>query len=181
MIFPHGRLVFLEPKGRAAGEGVGERVPARGEGLGDAAAGAEGDVEDPDGGVGEFLDGVDAVALARDDFDSSLPIVDGYGRNFLRTQVAVAGLDGFELLRQIDPELDADVRAAVSVRAGHFRVHDPPAGSHELEVTGFDGAGVAGEVFVVDGAVEHVGDCFLATVGVVREASAGGDGGVVEH
>jgi hypothetical protein len=35
-----------------------------------------------------------------------------------------------------------------------------------LEVAGFDGAGVAGEVFVVDGAGKEVGDGFLAAVGV---------------
>lgn len=44
-----------------------------------------------------------------------------------------------------------------------------------------DGAGVAGEVFVVDGAGEQVGDGFLAAVRVVREAGAGVDGEVVEE
>lgn len=44
-----------------------------------------------------------------------------------------------------------------------------------------DGAGVAGEVFVVDGAGQEVGDGFLAAVRVVREAGAGVDGEVVEQ
>lgn len=34
---------------------------------------------------------------------------------------------------------------------------------------------------MVDGAVEEVGDCFLAAVGVVREPGAGGAGEVVKH
>lgn len=60
-------------------------------------------------------------------------------------------------------------------------MHDPPARGHELQVPGVDGAGVAGEVLVVDGAGEEVGDGFLAAVGVVWEAGAGVDGEVVEH
>jgi len=38
---------------------------------------------------------------------------------------------------------------------------------------------VAGKVFVVDGAAEMVGDCFLAAVRVIGEACARGDGEVV--
>jgi len=64
---------------------------------------------------------------------------------------------------------------------GHLGVYDSTAGCHELEVAGVDGAFVAGEVFVVDGAAEEVGYCFLAAVGVVWETCAGGDGEVVEH
>ena len=41
-----------------------------------------------------------------------------------------------------------------------------------------DGACVAGEVFVVDGAAEEVGYCFLAAVGVIGEACADGYGAV---
>lgn len=44
-------------------------------------------------------------------------------------------------------------------------MHDAAIGGHELEVAGVDGAGVAGEVFMVDGASEEVGYCFLAAVG----------------
>lgn len=44
--------------------------------MGDFAAGFYCDIEDPDGGVGEFLDGVYAVGLAADDFDGDLSIVD---------------------------------------------------------------------------------------------------------
>lgn len=42
-----------------------------------------------------------------------------------------------------------------------------------------DGAFVAGKVFVIDGAAEEVGDCFLAAVRVIGEARARGDGEVV--
>lgn len=64
---------------------------------------------------------------------------------------------------------------------GHLGVDDAAAGGHELEVAGVDGAFVAGEVFVVDGAAEEVGYCFLAAVRVVREASAWCNRKVVEH
>ena len=52
VILADGRLFFADAKGRGAGEGVGEGVPADGQGLGDFAAGADADVEDPDGRVG---------------------------------------------------------------------------------------------------------------------------------
>ena len=58
-------------------------------------------------------------------------------------------------------------------------MNNATAGSHELEVTSVDGAFVAGEVFVVDGAAEEICDCLLAAVGVVWEACAGSDGEVV--
>ena len=61
----------------------------------------------------------------------------------------------------------------------HLGVYDAAAGGHELEVAGVDGAFVAGEVFVVDGAAEEICDCLLAAVGVVWEACAGSDGEVV--
>lgn len=60
-------------------------------------------------------------------------------------------------------------------------MNNATAGSHELEVTSVDGAFVAGEVFMIDGAAEEISDCFLATVGVVREASARSNREVVEH
>ncbi len=141
----------------------------------------DGDVEDPDGGVGEFLHAVRAVALSRDDFDADLALIDGDLRYFRSAQVAVSRLHTLQLRREVDPQLHGDVRGAVGVRAGHLGVHDASACGHELQVARLDGAFVASEVFVVDGAVEDVGYCFLASVGVVGEACAGGDGGVVEH
>lgn len=60
-------------------------------------------------------------------------------------------------------------------------MHDPSACGHELQIAGLDGAGVSGEILVVDGAGEDVGYCFLAPVRVVGEAGAGGDAEVVEH
>lgn len=42
---------------------------------------------------------------------------------------------------------------------------DSAAGGHELEIAFVDCTFVAGEVFVVDGAFEEVGYCFLTTAG----------------
>ena len=134
-------------------EDVGEGVPAGGEGLLDPGAGAELDVEDPDGGVGEVLDGVDAVAAAGDYFNGDLVIVGLDGGDFGGAEVAVARLAGLEVAGQVDPELDADVGAAVGVLARHLGVHDAAAGRHELQVAGGQGAPVAGEVLVVDAAL----------------------------
>lgn len=61
---------------RGAGQGVGESVEALGKGLDEAAAGLDGHVEKPDGRVGELLDAVDAVALAGDDLDVDLGVID---------------------------------------------------------------------------------------------------------
>lgn len=143
---------------------VGEGVPPLGEGLGDFGAGAQLEVEQPHGGVGQLLDGIDAVALARDDLDGDAPLVGLDLGDLGGAQVAVAGLAVLELLGQVDPELEADVLAAVGLLAGHLGVDDAAAGGHELEVTLVEGAAVAGEVFVVDDAFEEVCDCFLAAV-----------------
>ena len=75
--------------------------------------------------------------------------------------------------------MHTDIGAAVGVLSGHLGVYDASSCRHELEVACVNGAFVAGEVFVVDGAAEEVCDCFLAAVGVVREACAGSDGEVV--
>lgn len=40
---------------------------------------------------------------------------------------------------------------------------DTASGGHELEIAGMDRAGVSGEIFMVDGALEEVGDCLLPT------------------
>lgn len=42
-----------------------------------------------------------------------------------------------------------------------------------------DGSFIASKIFVIDGAAEEVGDCFLAAMGVVGEACARGNGEVV--
>lgn len=146
-------------------ENVGEGVPSLGEGLGDFGAGPQEEVEQPDGGVGELLDGVDAVALAGDDLDGGAAVVDGDGGDLGGAEVAVAGLAVLELLGEVDPELEADVGPAVVVLAGHLGVDDAATGGHELEVAGVEGAGVACEVFVVDDSVEEICDCLLTTVG----------------
>lgn len=146
-------------------EDVGEGVPPLGQGLGDLGAGPHLDVEDPDGGVGQVLDRVDAVALARDDLDGSLAVVDLDDGDLGGAQIAVAGLAVLELGGQVDPELEADVGLVVRVLVGHLGVDDAPAGRHELKVAGGEGTAVAGEVLVVDAALHEVGDGLLATVG----------------
>ena len=177
-----GRLLrAAEAKGGGALEHVGEGVPALRDGLGQLAAGLDVDVEDPDGGVGEVLDAVDAGRLARDDLHLDAPLVGGGAGDLGGAQVAVARLAHLEVLGQVDPELQADVGAAVGVLARHLGVHDAAAGRHELQVARLDGAAVAGEVLVVDGAVQQVCDGLLAAVGVVGEAGARLDAEVVEH
>lgn len=113
-------------------EDVREGVPALGDGLGDLGAGLHGNVEDPDGGVGEVLDRVDAVRLAGDDLDGDLAVVDFYLGNLGGAEIAVAWLAGLELLGEIDPELEADVGASVGVHAGHFCMDYAFTSCHEL-------------------------------------------------
>lgn len=143
---------------------VGKGVPSLGKGLGDFGAGPHREIEQPHGGVSELLHRVDAVALARDDLYGDAPLVDLDLWDLGGAQVAVAGLAVLELLGEIDPQLEADVLAAVGLLAGHLGVDDAAAGGHELEVALVEGAAVAGEVFVVDDAFEEVCDCFLTTV-----------------
>ena len=85
------------------GERVCERVPVLGQLLRDAAAGLDRDVEDPDGGVGEVADGVDAVAAAGDDLHRHFAVVDFDSRYLVCSQVPVPRFHRLELLGQIDP------------------------------------------------------------------------------
>lgn len=145
-------------------EDVREGAPVLRQGLGDLGARAELDVDDPDGGVGEVLDRVDAVALARDDLDGGLAVVDLDLGDLGGAEIAVARLARLEVGGEVDPELEADIGAAVWVLAGHLGVDDAAAGGHELQVAGAQGALVPGEVLVVDAALEEVGDGLLSTV-----------------
>lgn len=111
---------------------VGEGVPALGDGLRDLGTGLHSNVEDPDGGVGEVLDRVDAVRLTGDDFDGDLAVVDFYLGDLGGAEIAVAWLAGLELLGEIDPELEANVGASVRVHAGHFCMNDASTSCHEL-------------------------------------------------
>ena len=151
VVLAHRRLIFTDAKGRGTGEGVSEGIPADREGLGDFAAGSDGDVEDPNGRVREFLDAVRAVRLARDDLNGHVAVVDLDGWDLGRSEVAVTGLALLQFLRQVDPELHADVGAPVRVLSRHLRVHYPSSCRHELEVPGFDRSGVSGKIFVVHG------------------------------
>lgn len=164
VVLLHGTLLVLFADEHVALEGIRKGVPVLGQGLDDLAAGADGDVEDPDGRVGEVLDRVDAVALARDDLDGDAVVVDVDGGDLGGAQVAVPRLARLEVRRQVHPQLEPDVGAAVGVLARHLGVHDAPPGRHELQVSRRQGAAVAGKVFVVDAALEEVRDCFLTTV-----------------
>lgn len=145
-------------------EGVGESVPPLGQGLRDAAAGPNPDVEDPHGRVCEVLDRVDTVALPRDDLDRDLFVLRRSLRDLGGAEVAVAGLARLEMLGKVDPELKADIGRAVRVLARHLGVHDAPAGRHELQIARIEAPRVTGEVFMVDAALEEVGDGLLAAV-----------------
>ena len=128
------RLGVSLPKEGVALEGVGESIPPRRQRLYYATARFDHEVEDPDGCVREVLDGVDAVALSRDDLDDDLTIV-GCGLGDLGGgEVAVARLAQLEVLGQIDPELEPHVGGAVRVLARHFGVHYTAAGCHELQI-----------------------------------------------
>lgn len=143
---------------------VGKGVPSLRKSLGNLCTGAQEEVEQPDGGVGELLDGVDAVALSGDDLDGGTALVDGDGGDLGGAEVAVARLAVLELLGQVDPELEADVWPAVVVLARHLGVDDATAGGHELQVARVEGSAVACEILMVDNSVEEVCDCLLATV-----------------
>jgi hypothetical protein len=165
-----GSRIPLAEEGVAL-KGVGKGIPALGQRLRDLAPWPDGDVEDPHGGVREVLDGVDTVALARDDLDGDLAVVRRDLRDLGGAEVAVAGLAGLEVLGEVDPELQAYVGGAVGVLAGHLGVHYPAPGGHELQVAGVEAPRVAGEIFVVDAALEEVGDGLLAAVWTAERGS----------
>lgn len=108
------------------------------------------------------------MARPRNNLDIHLLVVGFSVWNLFSAQITVARLAEFKLSREVDPELETDAQRAVSRDPGHLGVHDSAAGGHELKVTGVDGAGVAGEVFVVDGASEEVSYRFLATARAAR-------------
>ena len=167
------------PEDDLALERVREGIPPDGQRLPDRPPGGDGDVKDPHGGVGQLLHAVGAVTAAADDLHRYPPVVDVDGGDLRRLQVAVPRLAHLQPRGQVHPQLQADIGARARVR--HLRVHDAPPRGHELQVPRADCAGVAGEVLVVGGAGEDVGDGFLAAVRVVGEAGAGVDGEVVEH
>ena len=103
VILADSRLFFADAKGRGAREGVGEGAPANGQRLGDFAAGADADVEDPDGRVGQFLDAVGAVGLAGDDLDGHVAPVYFDRGNLAGSKIAVSGLARLEFLGKVNP------------------------------------------------------------------------------
>ncbi len=181
VVLAHGRLFFADAKGGRTGERIGEGVPADGEGLGDFPTRSDCDVEDPDGRVGELLDAVRAVRLARDDLDRHVAVVDLDGGDLRRSEVAVSRLARLQFLRQVDPQLHSHIRAPVGVLSGHLGVHDTAPRGHELEVSGFNRARVAGKILVIHCPLEQVCDGLLPTMRMVWEAGAWCDGEVVEH
>lgn len=100
----------------------------------------------------------------RDDLDVDFIPVGLDGGYFLGGEVAVAGFAVLEMLREVDPELQADVWRPVHGLAGHLCVHDASPGGHELQISLIDRALVPRKVLVVDRSVEEIGDGFLAAV-----------------
>lgn len=88
---------------------IHESVPTLRECLGELPAGLHGDVEEPDRRVGEVFDGVYAVRVAGNHFDGNTVVVNGDLWNFCRPEVPVAGFAVFEILGEINPELETDV------------------------------------------------------------------------
>lgn len=150
MILRHGPL--LRPKQRRALKRVQKRIEPLGNRLLDPPARLDRDIQQPDGRVRQVLDGINPVALARDDLHADLAVVRLGGGDLLGAQVAVPRLARLELAGEVHPQLQARVGAAVGVLRGHLAVHDPAAGRHELKVARVDGALVAREVLVVEGA-----------------------------
>ena len=85
-------------------------------------------------------------------------VVDIDRGDLLSPQITVPGLTFLQMRRQIDPKLEPDVGASIWVLPWHLCVHDSPPRRHELQVARLDGACVAGEVFVIDGAAQEVCD-----------------------
>lgn len=119
-------------KGCRAGEGVGETIPVGRKRLPDVASRFDGDVQEPDGRVREIADAVDAVGLARDDFDVHATVVDVDRGDLLGAEIPVARIDHLQLLRQVDPQLQTNVGTAIWVLMRHLSVHDALPRRHEL-------------------------------------------------
>jgi hypothetical protein len=105
-------------------ESVGKGVPVCRERLGDLATGADLNVEEPDGCVGEILDRVDAVTLARNDLDSDLVIVNLGDGDLRATEVAIPRFASLQILGKVNPKLKTDICTAILVLSGHFSVHN---------------------------------------------------------
>ena len=129
-------------------ERVEKGVPASWQGLCDFAGGKDGEVEEPDGRVGQVLDALHAVAPARDYLHRGFPVIGPCHGDFCRVQIAVSRRGALEGLREVDPELDA--RTCGVVRVGHLGVDYAASCRHELQGPGRYGALRAGEVFMID-------------------------------
>jgi hypothetical protein len=69
----------------------------------------------------------------------------------------------------------------LAARGVLLAVHHAAASAHSLHVAGADHRAVAHVVFVLQGALEHVGDDLHVAVPVGGEAAAGANGVVVDH
>lgn len=57
-----------------------------------------------------------------------------------------------------DLQLETDVGTAICIWARDFRVHYSTASSHELQTASADRAFIPGEILMVDGAIQNVGN-----------------------
>lgn len=119
-------------EGDDAGQGVREGVPALGQFLADLPAGPDGHVEHPDRRVGQISDGIDAMALARDDLDVDPAVVGLHVWDLLGPEISISGFDGLELFGKVHPKLRGNDGSTVPRVSGHLRVHDASSGGHEL-------------------------------------------------
>ena len=97
------------------------------------------------------------MTLSGYDLDSNSASVHVDAGHLGGAEVAVPRLAGLQTRGEVDPQLEADIAGAIGVDMGHLGVDDAPAGRHELQVTGAEGALIAGEVFVVHAALQEVG------------------------
>ncbi len=147
----------------------------------DVSARLHGEIEEPDGRVGEFLEAFCPVGGAADDFYVDFSVVCSHGGISPARKSRYRGSQLFNSLGRSthncmptfgDPSFPAN---------WHLSVHDPPASGHELQIALVNRPLVSRKVLVVHGSLKQVRDCFLAPVRVVWEPGAGCDAEVVEH
>lgn len=161
-------LNFLFPNHHIPDQHIHEHIPAHRQRLGELPARLDSHIENPNRSICQISHRVHAMARPRNNLDIHLPVISFGMWDLFTAQIAVAWLAEFEFGRKVDPELETDARRAVFGDCRHLRMHDSAAGGHELKITGVNGAGVSGEVFMVDGASEEVSYSFLATACAVR-------------
>jgi hypothetical protein len=89
--------------------------------------------------------------------------------NFILSELLIGRRLHLAFFSKVNPELKT--QRILLKRGRNLRVNDPPAGSHPLDVPRSYLALMAFEIFMVEAPLQHIGHCFKASMGVVREAS----------